>query len=445
MKIAVLGGGPAGYVSALTARKLGAEVVLIEKEEIGGTCLNKGCIPTKAFIETLELHKYADVRPIDLLSLIQKKDSVVETQKKGLQMLLKEAKVQIIKSEADLVSPKKIVLKESHEVINADRVIIATGSRPSEISIFSFDGKRVLSSDDLWNLKTIPESVTIIGGGAIGCEFAWIFYLLGTKVSIVELMPRILPMEDEEISRTLERVFKKLKIELHTASEVKELKVTDESVEITLSNGKKIVSQYVLVSIGRAYNTENLKSSEIILGNKKEVVVNEKMETSVNDIYAAGDVVGKWLLAHVAYREGEVAAKNALGFNEKMDYSVIPATVFTAIEVASVGLRQQQAAEQGINLKIGVFPFRANAKAHILGQIDGFVKLLVDADSDTIIGAHIIGPRASELIHEVALALKLKAKAKDLKDLIHSHPTLSEATGEAFKDVFGEAIHKISK
>jgi len=456
MKIVVIGGGPAGYVSALTARRLGAEVYLIEREELGGTCLNKGCIPTKTIISSLELldklrnQRYNSEQiplsiSIDLSTLMQRKDSVIETQKKGLTMLLNQSGVKIIRANAELIDPKTVFLSQTSEKIKADRLIIATGSRPAELPLLEFDSQRILSSNDLWNLKTIPESITIIGAGAIGCEFAWIFHLLGSKVSLIELMPRVLPMEDEEISKALERLFRKRKIDFYTGTKIEDLKKNLDSVEITLSEKKKIKSDIVLVSVGRAYNTEILQNAGIKLGNKKEVIVDEKMQTNIEGVYATGDVNGKWLLAHVAYREGEIAAKNALGHNEIMDYSVIPTTIFTVSEIASAGLKETEARQKGINIKKGFFPFRAIGKAHAIGEIDGFVKVIADADSDVIIGGHIIGPKASEIIHELALSIKLKVRARELKDLIHSHPTLSECIGEAVADIHGEAIHKIEK
>lgn len=451
MKVVVIGGGPAGYVAALTSRKLGAEVILIEREELGGTCLNRGCIPTKTFIYSLELfHKIKALKDsfnisVNLPALLQRKDSVVDTQKKGLSMLLKQSGVKVIKNDAELIAPKTVFLRNSSEKIDADRIIIATGSRPAELPMLDFDGDRILSSDDLWSMKKIPQSITIIGAGAIGCEFAWIFHLLGSKVSLVELMPRVLPMEDEEISKTVERLFKKRKIDFYTAVKIEDLNRNDESVEIALSDGKKIASETVLVSVGRAYNTEFLKNSEIKLGNKKEIIVDEYMQSSVEGVYAAGDVNGKWLLAHVAYREGEIAGKNAMGERIKMDYSVIPSTIFTVSEVASAGLKESEALQKGIKIKKGFFPFRAIGKAHVIGEIDGFVKVLADAESDVLLGAHIVGPGASEIIHELALAVKLKAKAKEVKELIHSHPTLSECAAEAVADIHGEAIHKLEK
>ncbi|GAB5046270.1 dihydrolipoyl dehydrogenase [Thermodesulfovibrio sp. TK110] len=439
MKATVVGGGPAGYVSALVMRRMGAEVFLIEKEEIGGTCLSKGCIPTKTVIHNLK----EAFSSMDLQILMEKKDKVVDTQKKGLMMLLKQAGVKIIKSEAELINPKTVFLKSTGEKLQTDKIIIATGSRPRELPMLNFDGEKILSSDDLWKLKKIPESITIIGAGAIGCEFAWIFHLLGSKVTLVELMPRVLPMEDEDVSRELEKLLKKKKIEFHVGVRIEDLKEIDNSVQITLSNGKNVTSEVVLVSVGRAFNTECIQTSEIKLGGKREIIVNDKMQTNNENIFAAGDVTGQWLLAHVAYREAEVAAKNAMGYSEKMDYSVIPSTIYTVTEIASVGLKESEAIEKGIDIKKGIFPFRASGKAHIIGEIDGFVKIIADRESDIIIGAHIAGAFASELIHELAAAVKLKAKAKDLKDLIHSHPTLSECVGEAIKDIFGEAIHKI--
>jgi dihydrolipoamide dehydrogenase len=455
MKLTVIGGGPAGYVSALTAKRLGAEVLLIEKDELGGTCLNRGCIPTKTIIASLEqldkikkqyfYQKSLKDVSVDLSILMERKNSVVETQKKGLTTLLKERGVKIIHSEAELINPKKVFLKQNNEKIQSDRIIIATGSRPAQIPMLNFDGERILSSDDIWNLKSIPESITIIGAGAIGCEFAWIFHLLGSRVTIIELMPRVLPMEDEEISKTLERLFKKRKIEFYTGVKIEDLKIFENSIELTISNGKKVISDIILVSVGRAYNTECIKDSEIKLGKKNEILVDESMQTNIEGIYAAGDVNGKWLLAHVAYTEGEIAAKNAIGSNEKMDYSVIPSTIFSVSEVASVGLKETEAIERGFKIKKGVFAFRSVGKAHAIGEIDGFTKIILDEETDTILGSHIIGPKASELIHELSIAIKFKLKGKEFKDLIYSHPTLSECIVEAVRDIYGEAIHKIDR
>ena len=456
MKLTVIGGGPGGYVSALFAKRAGAEVFLIEKDELGGTCLNRGCIPTKTIIHSLELldklksHKYNtqdnffDVA-IDLPTILHRKDNVVETQRKGLNTILKQSGVKIIKDEAELINPKTVLLKHTSEKILSDKIIIATGSRPAELPMLSFDGELIISSDDIWKMKEIPQSLTIIGAGAIGCEFAWIFTLLGSKVTIIEQMSRALPMEDEEISKALEKLFKKRKIAFYPGVKIAELKKSDSTVEITFSNGIKINSSTVLVSVGRSFNTDFLKFGEIKLGSRGEIIVDDTMQTNIEDVYAVGDVNGRWLLAHVAYREGEIAAKNAMGEAFKMDYSVIPSTIFTVSEVASVGIKENEALKKEINYRKSVFLFRAVGKAHAIGEIDGFVKVITDAETDTLLGAHIIGPKASEIIHELALAIKLKAKAKDLKELIHSHPTLSECIAEAVADIHGEAIHKIEK
>jgi len=265
MRLTVVGGGPAGYVSALTARRLGADVFLIEKEDLGGTCLNKGCIPTKTLIHSLEiLNKFKNQKynqentqleiAIDLPTLMQRKDNVVETQKRALATLLKQSGVKIIKSDTTLITPKTLFLKDTSEKIETQRLIIATGSRPAELPMLKFDGEKILSSDDLWNLRTIPESIAIIGAGAIGCEFAWIFHLLGSKVYILELMPRALPMEDEEISKAVERLFKKKKIEFYSEVKITDLKHVDNSVELSLSNGKLFIQISFLFLLGETYN-----------------------------------------------------------------------------------------------------------------------------------------------------------------------------------------------
>lgn len=457
MRIIILGGGPAGYVGALKAAQLGAEVTVVEDTEVGGTCLNRGCIPTKTLIASSEIlnkiRNSADYG-IDLngsvsaniQKIIERKDKVISTQAKGIRSLFKSWGVSLIEGKGMLLSPERVEVEKrdgTRDVLKADRIIIATGSRPAQIPVFPFDGERILSSDDALNIKEIPKSLLIVGAGVVGCEFACIFSELGTDVTIVEMLPRALSTEDVEVSELFERELKKKKIKLFTGVSVNKVEGSKDGVHAFLSDGKEIVTEKILVSIGRALNSENigLEAVGIHKGPRGEIIVNERMETNISGIYAAGDVTGGILLAHVASREGIVAAINACGGEERMDYSVVPAAIFTSPEIASVGLREHQAIDKGIDIRIGRFQFRALGKAHAMGEISGFIKIIADARDDRILGAHIIGPHASDLIHEVTVAMKAGLRVKDIASTIHAHPTLAEGIMEASEDVHGEAIH----
>jgi|Deesub1362B_J571_1020462.scaffolds.fasta_scaffold00010_234 dihydrolipoamide dehydrogenase len=460
MKIGIIGAGPGGYVAALKAAQLGAEVVVIEDTEVGGTCLNRGCIPTKTLLASTEL--YSKIKEMDKFGLqlqgevvpridwmMQRKKKVVETQVKGIKGLFKSWGIQLKSGRGRLTAPDRIVVEsgEGTEELSVDRVIIATGSRPAEIPVFPFDGKNILSSTDALELQEIPKSMLIVGAGVIGCEFACIFRELGTEVTIVELLPRAVSTEDEEISELLQRELKKKKIKLFTEVKAEKVEIRNDGVHTFLSNGKEVVTEKVLVSIGRAFNTEDLGLEELGIqkGQRGELKVDEKMRTSLEGVYAVGDVTGGILLAHVASKEGIVAAKNIMGAEEKMDYSTVPAAIFTSPEIASVGLREYQAKEKGIEYITGHFQFRALGKAHAMGEISGLIKVIADKKTDKVLGVHIIGPHASDLIHEAALAIKASLKVKDIAETIHAHPTLSEGLMEASEDVHDMAIHMPKK
>lgn len=457
MRVAILGGGPGGYVAGLKAAQSGAEVTVIESAEVGGTCLNVGCIPTKALLASAEIfHKTKNLAAYGLdlngaitpnfQKIMERKDSVVSTQVKGIRGLFKSWGVSLVEGKGTLLSPDRIGVEKNDGTgltIEADKIIIATGSRPAQIPAFPFDHKKILSSDDALALKEIPKSMLIVGAGVIGCEFASIYNEFGTDVTIVEMQARAVSTEDTEISELLERELKKKKIKLITGVSVTRTEDRPEGIAAFLSNGKEITAEKILVSIGRALNSANigLETTGIDKGAKGEIVVNEKMETNIKGVYAAGDVVGGMLLAHVASTEGIVAAKNACGREAIMDYSVVPAAIFTSPEIASVGIREHQAIEKGMKITTGHFQFRALGKAHAIGEISGFVKVIAEAATDRVIGAHIIGPHASDLIHEAALAIKAGLKIRDIAATIHAHPTLSEGIMEASEDLHGEAVH----
>jgi dihydrolipoamide dehydrogenase len=457
MRLTIIGAGPGGYVAALKAAQLGAQVTVIENTEVGGTCLNRGCIPTKALAASTEaIYKTKNFEDLgievpeqivpNLSRIMERKNKVVSTQVKGIKALFKSWGVKLIEGRGTMLTPEKVEVEKKDgftEIIETDKIIIATGSRPAQIPLFPFDGEHIMSSDDALNIKSIPKSLIIIGAGVIGCEFACIFKELGTEVTMVEMMPRAVSTEDPEISEVLEKELKKKKIKLLTGVKVEKAESQHDGIRVYLGDGKEIAAEKLLVSIGRALNTESIGLET--LGIKKrqrgEIAVNEKMETNIDGIYAVGDVVGGILLAHVASKEGIIAAYNACGIEKKIDYSVVPAGIFTMPEIGSVGLRQHQAEEKGINIRTGHFQFRALGKAHAMGEIAGMIKIVADADTDKILGVHIIGPHASDLVHEGALAIKAGLTARDVADMIHSHPTLAEGIMEAAEDVHGEAIH----
>ena len=457
MKIAVLGAGPGGYVAAIKAAQLGASVTVIEDTEVGGTCLNRGCIPTKALVASAEvldkaknIHDFGielngDVMP-NIQKILERKNKIVNIQVKGIRGLFKSWGIKILDGKGFIVSANKIrvALKDGGaEEVETDKIIIATGSRPAQIPIFPFDGEKILSSDDALNLNNIPSSLLIIGAGVIGCEFAFIYREFGSEVTMVEMMPRAVSTEDEEISEILEKELKKKKIKLITNIKVEKVEVKESSVQAFLSDGRAIEAEKVLVSIGRAINSKDigLENIGVKTGQRGEIIVNDKMETSIKGVYAVGDVTGGIMLAHMASKEGMIAAENAVGGDAVINRSVVPAAIFTSPEIASVGLREKQALDKGYRIKIGRFQFRALGKAHAMGEISGLIKIIADGQNDKILGAHIIGPHASDLIHEIALAVNKGLTVKDIADTIHAHPTLSEGIMEAAEDVHDSAIH----
>lgn len=457
MKITILGAGPGGYVAAIRAAQLGAEVTVIEDTEVGGTCLNRGCIPTKTLIASAEvLHKTRNAEDFGLelngtvspniQKIMERKRKVVDTQVKGIRGLFKSWGVKLLEGRGVILDPKKIkvTLKDgSTEEVETDKIIIATGSSPAQIPVFPFDGTRILSSDHAINLDTIPKSLIIVGAGVIGCEFAFIYKEFGSEITMVEMMPRAVSTEDEEISALLEREIKKKKIKLMTNIGVQKVDVKEDGVTATLSDGKTIEAEKVLVSIGRAVNSKNigLENIGVNTGKRGEVIVDNKMQTNVEGVYAIGDVVGGIMLAHLASKQGLIAAENATGGDATIKYDVIPAAIFTSPEIASVGLREHQVKEKGIKYKVGRFQFRALGKAHAMGEISGMFKIISEEGTDKILGAHIIGPHASDLIHEIAVAMDGGLTVNDIAHTIHAHPTLAEGVMEAAEDVHDMAVH----
>jgi dihydrolipoamide dehydrogenase len=458
VRLTIIGSGPGGYVAAVRAAQLGASVTVVEDVEVGGVCLNRGCIPTKTLLASaaaLEQARrggdfgleIAGAVTYNLDKIRERTGKVVSTQVKGIRGLFKNRDISLIEGRGSMLSPEvvRVVGKDGEtRDLQSDRIIIATGSRPAKLPGIPFDGETVITSDEAVQLKKVPKSLLIIGAGVIGSEFAFIYRAFDAEVTLVEMMPRALSTEDVEMADIIEREFKKAKIKLIPNMKVETVeKAADGMVTALLSNGQRIKTEMVLVSIGRSMNSENIGLDEagVKKGGRGEIVVNEKMETGVPGVYAIGDVTGKAMLAHVASHQGLVAAENALGGHEKMDYSVIPAGIFTMPEIGSVGLREHQAVEQGIKTRIGRFPYRALGKAHAMGEITGLVKVIADEGTDRVLGMHICGAHATDMIHEGALAMKMGATAKELGHMIHAHPTLSEAIMEAAEDVHDRAIH----
>jgi len=455
--VVIVGGGPAGYVAAIRASQLGGKVILIEKDALGGTCLNRGCIPTKALLHSVEILESARRGKdyginageliIDFTKIMNRKDTVVNTLVTGVQYLMKSNAIEVIKGTGKLISPTEVEVDSGQqEAVRATGIVLAPGSVPSTVPIPGVDGSGVITSDDALQLSEIPQSLLVIGGGAIGVEFATIFAKLGTKVTIVEMLPQIIPAEDHELSMSLKRVLERDGIKIFTSAQVSRIEDDpegDKLVSVVTGEGEqKLTAELVLVAVGRKPNIEGLGLERVgIKTERGSITVNDRMETNIPGIYAAGDAIGGILLAHVASAEGEVAVENALGKDSMIDYKVVPRCIYTMPEVAAVGLTESQAREEGLNLKVGRFPFTANPRALILGQPDGFVKVLSDAKSEEIFGVHIFGPQATELISEATLAIKMEATVSEISSTIHAHPTLSEAIRETALDAEGIAVH----
>ncbi|MEW5759572.1 MAG: dihydrolipoyl dehydrogenase [Candidatus Thermoplasmatota archaeon] len=447
-KIVVLGGGIGGYVSAIRASQLGGEVTLIEEKEIGGTCLNVGCIPAKLFLSAAR--NYISMKnannfglsindiSFDMKKLVERKNKVVEELRNGIMHLLKKNKVRYINGSGKIVSSDCVSVK--NEKINMDATIIATGSSVAELKDIQIDHDKIISSNDAFELRELPKEIIIVGGGAIGVEFACFFNSFGTKVTIIEILPNLLPQEDGAISKILEREMKKRGIEVITNGFIEKIGKKD-NLEVDVKNFGKIKAEKLLLCVGRIPNTKDIGLENVgIKTNNGWIEVNEKMETNVKNFYAIGDVVGGKLLANKAIAEGLVAASNLLGIDKKIEKNLIPNAIFSIPEIGSVGLTEENALKLGYKIKTGRFPFRALGRARADGKIEGEVKVIADENTKKIIGLHIIGEHATELIGIGVTAMKFGAKIDEL-DSLFSHPTYSEAIEEAFWDLEKRAIH----
>lgn len=457
-KVIVIGGGPGGYVAAIRAAQLGGEVTLVEREHLGGTCLNVGCIPTKALLHAAELYEKAgkgtewgvmtDVK-FDWSKAQTKKNGITSQLVNGVKGLLEANGVKIISGMASFISKDSIQVKTVEgklDTLRANRIIIATGSIPVMPTIPGIDAKQCIDSTGALELREIPKSMVIVGGGVIGVEFATLYSTLGCKVTIVELQKEILPMMDGELTKILKANLAKKGVDIFTNAKLSSIRDEGREAKITIElkdgTAKVLWCEKALISVGRRVNTEFLGLD--LAGIKEErgrIVVNDRMETNVKGVYAIGDCTGESMLAHVASMHGEVAAENAMGQDSISDLKTNPSCVYTNPELAYVGMTEEMAKEQGVEFSIGKFPLYANGKSLIMDGGDGMIKLVVGKEFKEILGVHIIGPRATDLIAECALAIGLEATVDELIATIHAHPSIGEAVREAALAVENRAIH----
>jgi dihydrolipoamide dehydrogenase len=454
--VAILGGGPGGYVAAIRAAQLGMKAAVIEQERIGGVCLNWGCIPSKALLWNAEMvHLFRDSEQfgitydalrIDMGQAIDRSRTVVDRMVKGVEFLLKKNKVAVIEGRGRLTSAKEIAIEPSGDAVEADHMIIATGAHARSIPGIEIDGDVVITSREALELRETPGSVAIIGGGPVGVEFAYFYRAYGAEVTIIELLDHLVPLEDEQISRQLERAFKQQGIAFKTGAKVSSVNVANGKATVSVSaNGKdeEITADKVLVGVGSAANTDGLGLEALGVALERGYVgIDDKMRTNVAGVYAIGDVTGKLPLAHVASAMG-VAAVEGIAGNETppLVYEKMPRATYCQPQVASLGLTEAQARERGIEVKTGTFPYRGAGKAIAMERTEGMAKLVVDAKTEEIIGYHIIGQDATELLAEASLGSVLETTPRELGWTVHAHPTLSEVVKEAALAVDGEAIH----
>jgi dihydrolipoamide dehydrogenase len=458
--VVVIGSGPGGYVAAIRASQLGKKTAIIERAELGGICLNWGCIPTKALLRSAEVYHLIqhsqdygfgvkDVN-IEFDKIIKRSRDVAGRLSKGVAFLMRKNKIEVINGFGTFKDKNTIEVQLNDggtRKVTATNIILATGTRARQIPGMEVDGERVLSYREAMVLKELPKSMIVVGAGAIGVEFAYFYKTLGVDITLIEMMPHILPIEDEEISKELEKSFKKSGMKIYTDTKVEKMKKNKTNVKLTISKDGKteeLTADYVLMAIGVVPNIENLglEAAGIELTDRNWVKVNEYYQTSQPNIYAIGDINGPPWLAHVASKEGILAAEHIAGHKIiPIDYTNVPGCTYCVPQVASVGLTEKKAREAGYEVKIGKFPISANGKALGMGEATGFIKIIYDAKYGEMLGCHIIGPEATELITEVTLAKTIEATHAEVLHTIHPHPTLSEIVAEATHAALGEPIH----
>lgn len=458
--ITIIGGGPGGYVAAIWAAKMGAQVVLIEKDLLGGTCLNRGCIPTKALVRSAEIYtnlKEAEIFgcsaeniSVDMKKVIGRKDKIVSQLVQGIKYILDKHNVKVLKGTGEIIDKQTVFVKEklTEITIRTKNIIIATGSKVSKLSIPGADLENVIDSNSALQLSELPKKLVIVGGGVIGMEFAFIFSSFGTEVTVIEFLDNILANFDDDIIHEINKVAADKGIKVFTSSKVEQI-LQDESgkciVEFSKDGNKKYISaDKVLMAVGRKPSIEGIDVEKLGLElNEKGrgIKVNERMQTNIPNIYAIGDVTNKILLAHVASYQGITAVKNIMGEPTEADYKVVPSAIFINPEIAMVGICEKNAKSEGIDIKIGKFPFAASGKALAMGENRGFVKIIEEKSTGKIIGGAIIGPHATDLIAEIALAIRNGLSSEQVIDTVHAHPTTAEAVMEAALDLNDSAIH----
>lgn len=458
--VIVLGSGPGGYVAAIRAAQLGKKVAIVEKSELGGVCLNWGCIPTKALLKSAQVFNYTkhaadygisiqgDVKP-DLPEMVKRSRAVADGMSKGVQFLLKKNKVDVIQGFGKLKPGRKMDVTGSDKKVtefSADHIIIATGARSRELPNLKQDGKKIIGYREALVLEKMPKSMVVVGSGAIGSEFAYFFNSMGVEVTLVEFLPNVVPLEDEEVSKQLARSFKKDKMTIMLESTVEKVDSSGKTCKVTIKTKKgeeMVEADIVLSAVGITTNLEGIGLEEAgIKTDKGKVVVDEFYKTNVEGYYAIGDIVHGPALAHVASHEGITCVEKIAGLQvEPIDYNNIPGCTYTSPEIASVGFTEKQAKEAGYEIKVGKFPFSASGKASAAGKKDGFVKVIFDAKYGEWLGCHMIGENVTEMIAEVVAARKLETTGHEIIKTVHPHPTMSEAIMEAVADAYGEVIH----
>jgi len=454
--IVIIGGGPGGYTAGIRAAMKGARVAVVEADKLGGVCLNRGCIPSKSLIASaVQYRKMKEAEsfgiklgapPVyDWLEMKIRKDRIVGMLVGGVEQLFKSHGVAYFKGRGKVTARNQVMVIDSNgneTQLQADSIIIATGSRARDLPVVPIDGKRILSSDHLLELEHLPRSILIIGAGVIGCEWAFMLSMLDVQVTMVEMLNHALPMEDKDTSRLIERELKKRKVALHTGTEIVDIELGEQGVSVKFSNDQTVVVDQVLVAVGRAYNTEDLGLENIGVKLNKDgsIKTGSDMRTDIDNVYAIGDVRGEILLAYTAIHDGSVAVDNTLGGTARKNYLGVPSLIFTHPEVASVGLTETQAAEK-YDIAVGRFPIRALGKAHAENEIAGEVKVIGDKKTDKLLGVHIVGLHATEIIHTAALAINNGLTVSRLGSLIFGHPVISESIMEASHDLYGESIH----
>jgi len=455
-RITIVGGGPGGYVAGILASQLGAKVTLIEKNKLGGTCLNVGCIPTKALLHSVGLYSVlrakgaemgvlADNLRIDWGKAVGYKDGIVSYLVESVKYLLRSNGIEIIHGEGKITAPNKVEVLG--QTIESDALIIATGSEPAHPPIPGLDAVKefVVTSNEALSLASLPGTVSVVGGGVIGLEFASIFSSFGVNVTVLEMMPRVLSNIDAEIAAALRASLEKKGVTFYTDANISSINKNNGGLKLNItmpSKSLELSADKLFIAAGRRPFTQNLGLEALgIEMNDGRIQTDAHMETSLKNIYAIGDCTSKIQLAHVASREGEVAVKNIMGQKCQMDYRYVPSAIYTAPSVASVGLSEEEAGKQGIDIAVGRFPLMGNGKSIVAGDMNGMVKIVSEKNGGKILGIHIMGGPATDMIGEGTLALHFGAKVEDLINIIHAHPTVSEAIGEAAMQVFGSALH----